>query len=139
MFFSLIFLSLLVCLWLRIVWLGSIVLFLLMDRFLYNFIFMILLLLLFLIIMNFQFFVFSMQTGSGKTYTMWGPPNALAVEYSSIDQQGGLAPRVFERLFARINEVSINFKFLFLVESFEDSMDFAVISINRCVSCIGAN
>ena len=50
-----------------------------------------------------------MQTGSGKTYTMWGPPNALAVENSSIDQQGGLAPRVFERLFARINEVSIKF------------------------------
>ncbi|RHN42518.1 putative plus-end-directed kinesin ATPase [Medicago truncatula] len=44
------------------------------------------------------------QTGSGKTYTMWGPPNALAVENSSIDQQGGLAPRVFERLFARITE-----------------------------------
>jgi len=40
---------------------------------------------------------------------MWGPPNALAVENSSIDQQGGLAPRVFERLFARINEVSIKF------------------------------
>ncbi|CAL5214057.1 unnamed protein product [Lathyrus oleraceus] len=44
------------------------------------------------------------QTGSGKTYTMWGPPNALAVENSTIDQQGGLAPRVFERLFARLNE-----------------------------------
>ncbi|CAJ2677536.1 unnamed protein product [Trifolium pratense] len=44
------------------------------------------------------------QTGSGKTYTMWGPPNSLAVENSIIDQQGGLAPRVFERLFARINE-----------------------------------
>ncbi|KAL5053889.1 hypothetical protein RYX36_034571 [Vicia faba] len=44
------------------------------------------------------------QTGSGKTYTMWGPPNALAVENSTVDQQGGLAPRVFERLFARLNE-----------------------------------
>ncbi|KAI5411158.1 hypothetical protein KIW84_056339 [Lathyrus oleraceus] len=35
---------------------------------------------------------------------MWGPPNALAVENSTIDQQGGLAPRVFERLFTRLNE-----------------------------------
>jgi kinesin family member 15 len=64
---------------------------------------------------EFSIFVFSIQTGSGKTYTMWGPPNALAVENSSIDQQGGLAPRVFERLFARINEVSINFKFYSLL------------------------
>ncbi|KAK2454035.1 kinesin protein KIN-12B [Trifolium repens] len=44
------------------------------------------------------------QTGSGKTYTMWGRPDSLAVENLIIDQQGGLAPRVFERLFARINE-----------------------------------
>lgn len=46
---------------------------------------------------------------------MWGPPNALAVENSTIDQQGGLAPRVFERLFARLNEVSDNFMFHFLL------------------------
>ncbi|KAK7319015.1 hypothetical protein RJT34_03724 [Clitoria ternatea] len=46
------------------------------------------------------------QTGSGKTYTMWGPPNALLDENSANDQQG-LAPRVFERLFARINEEQI--------------------------------
>ncbi|KAJ4843238.1 hypothetical protein Tsubulata_039389 [Turnera subulata] len=42
------------------------------------------------------------QTGSGKTYTMWGPANALSDEASSSDQQG-LTPRVFQRLFDRIN------------------------------------
>ncbi|KAK7400039.1 hypothetical protein VNO78_11238 [Psophocarpus tetragonolobus] len=46
------------------------------------------------------------QTGSGKTYTMWGPANALSDDDSTNDQQG-LAPRVFERLFARINEEQI--------------------------------
>nr|KYP38290.1 Kinesin-like protein KIF15 [Cajanus cajan] len=46
------------------------------------------------------------QTGSGKTYTMWGPANALSDDDSANDQQG-LAPRVFERLFARINEEQI--------------------------------
>ncbi|KAF1867874.1 hypothetical protein Lal_00012770 [Lupinus albus] len=43
------------------------------------------------------------QTGSGKTYTMWGPANALSEDNLTNDQQG-LAPRVFERLFTRINE-----------------------------------
>ncbi|BAT86649.1 hypothetical protein VIGAN_04432100 [Vigna angularis var. angularis] len=40
------------------------------------------------------------QTGSGKTYTMWGPANCLLEE----NDQQGLAPRVFQQLFARINE-----------------------------------
>ncbi|PPR86314.1 hypothetical protein GOBAR_AA34378 [Gossypium barbadense] len=46
------------------------------------------------------------QTGSGKTYTIWGPANALLEENLSSDQQG-LTPRVFQRLFARINEEQI--------------------------------
>ncbi|CAL1366603.1 unnamed protein product [Linum trigynum] len=46
------------------------------------------------------------QTGSGKTYTIWGPSNVLSEVGSSSDQQG-LTPRVFERLFARINEEQI--------------------------------
>ncbi|XP_022735005.1 kinesin-like protein KIN-12B [Durio zibethinus] len=46
------------------------------------------------------------QTGSGKTYTIWGPANALLEENLSSDQQG-LTPRVFERLFDRINEEQI--------------------------------
>lgn len=46
------------------------------------------------------------QTGSGKTYTMWGPANALLEENLTNDQQG-LAPRVVERLFDRINEEQI--------------------------------
>ncbi|XP_019431563.1 PREDICTED: kinesin-like protein KIN-12B [Lupinus angustifolius] len=47
------------------------------------------------------------QTGSGKTYTMWGPANALSEDNLSNDQQG-LAPRVFERLFTRIDEEQTN-------------------------------
>lgn len=43
------------------------------------------------------------KTGSGKTYTMWGPPSALSEDSSS--SEWGLTPRVFERLFSRINEV----------------------------------
>ncbi|KAI4317414.1 hypothetical protein L6164_025283 [Bauhinia variegata] len=46
------------------------------------------------------------QTGSGKTYTMWGPANALVEDNTTNDQQG-LTPRVFDRLFARINEEQI--------------------------------
>ncbi|KAH9605673.1 hypothetical protein KSS87_021524 [Heliosperma pusillum] len=46
------------------------------------------------------------QTGSGKTYTMWGPANALLEENLANEQQG-LTPQVFERLFARINEEQI--------------------------------
>ncbi|KAF9669495.1 hypothetical protein SADUNF_Sadunf14G0113400 [Salix dunnii] len=46
------------------------------------------------------------QTGSGKTYTMWGPANALSDENLLCDQQG-LTPRVFQRLFDRINEEQI--------------------------------
>ncbi|GAB4851856.1 Kinesin-like protein KIN-12B [Ancistrocladus abbreviatus] len=47
------------------------------------------------------------QTGSGKTYTMWGPANGLLEENLLCDQQG-LTPRVFYRLFSRINEEQIN-------------------------------
>ncbi|KAL4591141.1 hypothetical protein LXL04_004091 [Taraxacum kok-saghyz] len=47
--------------------------------------------------------VLCLHTGSGKTYTIWGPSNALLDEDSSSDQQG-LTPRAFERLFLRINE-----------------------------------
>ncbi|KAI3470080.1 hypothetical protein Pfo_026743 [Paulownia fortunei] len=42
------------------------------------------------------------QTGSGKTYTIWGASNALLEE----DHQG-LAPRVFHKLFERIDEEQI--------------------------------
>ncbi|KAJ6334140.1 hypothetical protein OIU78_011113 [Salix suchowensis] len=48
------------------------------------------------------------QTGSGKTFTMWGPANALSSENLSGDQQG-LTPRVFQRLFDRINEEQIKY------------------------------
>ncbi|KAL3635015.1 TRAFAC class myosin-kinesin ATPase superfamily [Castilleja foliolosa] len=42
------------------------------------------------------------QTGSGKTYTIWGASNAFLEE-----EQQGLAPRVFRRLFERIAEEQI--------------------------------
>ncbi|KAL0382866.1 UNVERIFIED_CONTAM: Kinesin-like protein KIN-12B [Sesamum calycinum] len=42
------------------------------------------------------------QTGSGKTYTIWGASNALLEE-----NQQGLAPRVFHRLFERIEEEQV--------------------------------
>jgi kinesin family protein 15 len=38
---------------------------------------------------------------------MWGPANALSSENLSGDQQG-LTPRVFQRLFDRINEVKLD-------------------------------
>ncbi|XP_068645159.1 kinesin-like protein KIN-12B [Aristolochia californica] len=47
------------------------------------------------------------QTGSGKTYTMWGPSNLLTEDDPSSANQKGLTPRVFECLFARINEEKI--------------------------------
>ncbi|RRT78357.1 hypothetical protein B296_00013716, partial [Ensete ventricosum] len=43
------------------------------------------------------------QTGSGKTYTMWGPPSVMS-EGASSSTDRGLTPRVFERLFSRIDE-----------------------------------
>ena len=46
------------------------------------------------------------QTGSGKTYTMWGPTNSLSDD-NLLNEQKGLTFRVFERLFARINEVGL--------------------------------
>ena len=45
------------------------------------------------------------QTGSGKTYTMWGPSSATVDDLSSSAERG-LTPRVFERLFSRIQEAS---------------------------------
>jgi len=38
---------------------------------------------------------------------MWGPANSL-VEGNVAKEQQGLTPRVFELLFARINEVSVD-------------------------------
>ncbi|XP_009627869.1 kinesin-like protein KIN-12B [Nicotiana tomentosiformis] len=46
------------------------------------------------------------QTGSGKTYTIWGLANALLEGNLTSDQQG-LTPRVFQRLFERIQEEQI--------------------------------
>lgn len=45
-----------------------------------------------------------LQTGSGKTYTMWGPPSAM-VEGQSPSTQQGIAPRIFKMLFSEIERV----------------------------------
>nr|GMD52715.1 kinesin-like protein KIN12A [Ipomoea batatas] len=41
------------------------------------------------------------QTGSGKTYTLWGPPSAM-VETPSTNGLQGIVPRIFQILFDNI-------------------------------------
>ncbi|XP_045825037.1 kinesin-like protein KIN-12F [Trifolium pratense] len=41
------------------------------------------------------------QSGSGKTYTMWGPPSAMA-EDPSRNSHEGIAPRIFQLLFSEL-------------------------------------
>jgi hypothetical protein len=53
------------------------------------------------------------KTGSGKTYTMWGPLSALSGD--SMGCERGLTPRVFEQLFSRIKEVIWQILKLFFV------------------------
>lgn len=43
------------------------------------------------------------QTGSGKTYTMWGPPSAM-VDGPSVAGLQGIAPRIFQDLFSKIQK-----------------------------------
>ncbi|KAJ8479321.1 hypothetical protein OPV22_023048 [Ensete ventricosum] len=42
------------------------------------------------------------QTGTGKTYTMWGPAGAM-VDGSSVNGEQGVAPRLFRMLFSEIH------------------------------------
>lgn len=51
------------------------------------------------------------KTGSGKTYTMWGPLSAM-LEENSIDTCQGIAPRIFHMLFQEIQKVSPFFPIL---------------------------
>ena len=44
------------------------------------------------------------KTGSGKTYTMWGPPSAM-VEGQSTTSHLGIVPRIFQMLFSEIQKV----------------------------------
>ncbi|XP_057434191.1 kinesin-like protein KIN-12F isoform X2 [Lotus japonicus] len=41
------------------------------------------------------------QSGSGKTYTMWGPPSAM-VEEPSCQSHQGIVPRIFRMLFSEL-------------------------------------
>ncbi|XP_042060204.1 kinesin-like protein KIN-12F [Salvia splendens] len=43
------------------------------------------------------------QTGSGKTYTMWGPQSAM-VDDPSVSGLQGVAPRIFQDLFSKIQK-----------------------------------
>ncbi|CAK7324552.1 unnamed protein product [Dovyalis caffra] len=47
------------------------------------------------------------ETGSGKTYTMWGPPSAM-VEDPSPSSNLGLVPRIFHMLFSEIQREQDN-------------------------------
>ncbi|CAL9100397.1 unnamed protein product [Musa textilis] len=44
------------------------------------------------------------QTGTGKTYTMWGPAGAM-VDGSSVNGEQGVAPRLFRMLFSEIHRI----------------------------------
>ncbi|KAL0925340.1 hypothetical protein M5K25_003661 [Dendrobium thyrsiflorum] len=43
------------------------------------------------------------QSGTGKTYTMWGPPSAM-VDGQCINSLQGIVPRIFQMLFSEINK-----------------------------------
>ncbi|KAM7280331.1 hypothetical protein ACFE04_007465 [Oxalis oulophora] len=47
------------------------------------------------------------QTGTGKTYTMWGPPSAMADD-SSLRSHQGVVPRFFQMLFSEIEKEQMN-------------------------------
>ncbi|KAB5521191.1 hypothetical protein DKX38_025510 [Salix brachista] len=47
------------------------------------------------------------ETGSGKTYTMWGPPSAM-VEDPSPSSNQGIVPRIFHMLFSEIKRKKEN-------------------------------
>ncbi|KZV56368.1 hypothetical protein F511_00365 [Dorcoceras hygrometricum] len=47
------------------------------------------------------------KTGSGKTYTMWGPPSAMVEGPSSSGLQG-IVPRIFSNLFSEIQKEQEN-------------------------------
>ncbi|XP_015973087.1 kinesin-like protein KIN-12F [Arachis duranensis] len=43
------------------------------------------------------------QSGSGKTYTMWGPPSAM-FEEPSAQSHKGIVPRIFQMLFSELEK-----------------------------------
>ncbi|KAF4395950.1 hypothetical protein F8388_013119 [Cannabis sativa] len=47
------------------------------------------------------------QSGSGKTYTMWGPPSAIVDDPSPCSQQG-IVPRIFQTLFTETDKEQNN-------------------------------
>ncbi|KAJ1392519.1 P-loop containing nucleoside triphosphate hydrolase [Sesbania bispinosa] len=44
------------------------------------------------------------QSGSGKTYTMWGPPSAM-FEEPSHQSHKGIVPRIFQMLFSELERI----------------------------------
>ncbi|GMP65155.1 hypothetical protein CsSME_00026088 [Camellia sinensis var. sinensis] len=47
------------------------------------------------------------QAGSGKSYTMWGPPSAM-VENQASNSHQGIVPRIFQMLFSEIQREKEN-------------------------------
>ncbi|WJX64872.1 hypothetical protein P8452_49602 [Trifolium repens] len=47
------------------------------------------------------------QSGSGKTYTMWGPPSAMFEEHSPQSHKG-IVPRIFQMLFSELEKEQRN-------------------------------
>lgn len=65
--------------------------------------------------------LFSFQSGSGKTYTMWGPPSAMVDDPSPHSHQG-IVPRLFQVLFSEIEKVCICF-YGFCIPEFDEAKE----------------
>ncbi|KAM6580720.1 hypothetical protein CsatA_004494 [Cannabis sativa] len=73
------------------------------------------------------------QSGSGKTYTMWGPPSAIVDDPSPCSQQG-IVPRIFQTLFTETDKIKDDSKNGLCVEnlteeyvtSYEDVMQILI-------------
>lgn len=59
------------------------------------------------------------QSGTGKTYTMWGPLGAM-VDSGSDHADRGIVPRVFQNLFSRIQGVRNSSPVHYIFENCED-------------------
>ncbi|KAG5064756.1 hypothetical protein JHK85_005939 [Glycine max] len=56
------------------------------------------------------------QSGSGKTYTMWGPPSAMFEEPSPHSHKG-IVPRIFQMLFSELEKMKDDSKNALYIEN----------------------
>ncbi|KAK8970237.1 Kinesin-like protein KIN12B [Platanthera guangdongensis] len=61
----------------------------------------------------------SSQSGTGKTYTMWGPPSAM-VDGPCINSLQGIVPRIFQMLFSEIIKIRDDASNPFQVENLSE-------------------